>query len=465
VAFQTLGLITPHPPIMVPEVGHDRAEVTRSSIDAMRMAARLLERFDPETIVIMSPHAPVLRDMFAVDTSAEFAGSLADFNAPSVDIRTAGDAQLAKAILQEASRSDVPAFDRTTVDALEPGWLDHGVLVPMSFLDRRGRWPLVVLSLSFLPYDAHTRFGHAIARAAASVGRRIAFVASGDASHRLTPDAPAGYAPRARDFDAEVARIVAADDFPALSDMDPDLVEAAGECGLRSWITLGGYLEGREVATRVLSYEGPWGVGYLTAVAADPTLVDELPLPAEESTPASGRKGGMPGEGESEPVALARRTIGSYVRYGVEPELEEITSELLASSAGAFVSLHRNGMLRGCIGTITPFRENLAGEICHNAIQAATCDPRFPPVAPEELDDLEISVDVLHEPEVVAGLQDLDAHRYGVIVTNGFRRGLLLPDLEGVDTPEQQVSIAMHKAGIASGETVTLERFQVDRYH
>jgi AmmeMemoRadiSam system protein A len=122
-------------------------------------------------------------------------------------------------------------------------------------------------------------------------------------------------------------------------------------------------------------------------------------------------------------------------------------------------------MLRGCIGTITPFRENLAGEICHNAIQAATCDPRFPPVAPEELDDLEISVDVLHEPEVVAGLQDLDAHRYGVIVTNGFRRGLLLPDLEGVDTPEQQVSIAMHKAGIASGETVTLERFQVDRYH
>jgi aromatic ring-opening dioxygenase LigB subunit len=317
VAFQTLGLITPHPPIMVPEVGHDRSEVTRSSIDAMRMAARLLERFDPETIVIMSPHAPVLRDMFAVDTSAEFAGSLADFNAPSVDIRTAGDAQLAKAILQEASRSDVPAFDRTAVDALEAGWLDHGVLVPMSFLDRRGRWPLVVLSLSFLPYDAHTRFGHAIARAAASVGRRIAFVASGDASHRLTPDAPAGYAPRARDFDAEVARIVAADDFPALSDMDPDLVESAGECGLRSWITLGGYLEGREVATRVLSYEGPWGVGYLTAVAADPTLVDELPLPAEESTPASGRKGGMPAEGESEPVALARCTIGSYVRYGV----------------------------------------------------------------------------------------------------------------------------------------------------
>jgi AmmeMemoRadiSam system protein A len=120
-------------------------------------------------------------------------------------------------------------------------------------------------------------------------------------------------------------------------------------------------------------------------------------------------------------------------------------------------------MLRGCIGTIQPTFPTLAEEVASNAVQAAAYDPRFPPVGEEELADLEIKVDVLHAPESCE-LTDLDPARYGVIVTNGRRRGLLLPDLEGVDDVSQQVSIALQKAGIAPGEGCDIERFLVDRY-
>ncbi len=466
-AVTTLGLVTPHAPIEVPEVGHERSEVTAATSAAMLTCANLLERFDPDTIVLMSPHAPLLGDAFLVDTAASYEGSLADFGAPQVRLAPAGDVELARAVLEEAARRHVPALDRgASLAPLESGELDHGALVPLSFLDRRSRWPLVELSLSMLPYEYHASLGAAVASAAGALGRRIAFVASGDSSHRLLPGAPAGYSPEAKRFDEEVVRLVREGDFAGLSRIDPELVEQAGECGLRSWIALGGFLAGREVATRVLAYEGPWGVGYITAVAADPPVVAGLPPAVSDATGASGRKGGMPGDDESAPVALARRTIEAYVRHGVTIGLEDATGDLLSFSAGAFVSLHTSdGDLRGCIGTISPYRENLAEEIVHNAIQAATCDPRFPPLAPEELDGLEISVDVLHEPESVAGLEDLDPKRYGVIVTDGHRRGLLLPDLEGVDAPETQVSIATQKAGIRPGEPIALQRFRVDRYH
>ncbi len=171
--------------------------------------------------------------------------------------------------------------------------------------------------------------------------------------------------------------------------------------------------------------------------------------------------------GEEHPLAsLARRTIEEYVKRGVvidPPSPQEMTPEM-RRRAGVFVSLKKRGQLRGCIGTFLPTTENVASEVIRNAIAAATEDPRFPPVEPEELDHLDVSVDVLSEPEPVESLDDLDPKKYGVIVESGWKRGLLLPDLEGVDTVEQQLSIAMAKAGIGPDEPVKVYRFRVDRY-
>lgn len=165
-------------------------------------------------------------------------------------------------------------------------------------------------------------------------------------------------------------------------------------------------------------------------------------------------------------VQLAKDTIETYVRHGktVQPPKER-TPEM-EKQAGTFVSIHKHGMLRGCIGTIEPTQANVAQEVIQNAISAATQDPRFPPIVPEELADLDVKVDVLGEPEPVGGLEELDPRRYGVIVKSArdWRRGLLLPDLEGVDTVEYQVDIARRKAGIWPDEPIELYRFEVVRY-
>jgi AmmeMemoRadiSam system protein A len=165
-------------------------------------------------------------------------------------------------------------------------------------------------------------------------------------------------------------------------------------------------------------------------------------------------------------VDLAREAIATYVREGRQISPPENLPEEMQQRSGAFVSLHHaDGELRGCIGTIEPSQGNLALEVIHNAIMAATRDPRFPPVESHEVPQLEISVDVLSPPEPISSLAELDPRKYGVIVQGGFRRGLLLPDLEGVDTPECQVDIARRKAGIGPKERVRLYRFQVQRHH
>ena len=169
-------------------------------------------------------------------------------------------------------------------------------------------------------------------------------------------------------------------------------------------------------------------------------------------------------EGELHPVVkLAREAVESYVRNGKMPKPRELSPEM-TERAGVFVSLHKHGQLRGCIGTFEPAKDNVAEEIIANAISSSTMDPRFPPVTASELDDLEYSVDILTRPEPVADISQLDPKEYGVIVESGWKKGLLLPDLEGVDSVEEQIAICRLKAGISPAETVSLYRFQVRRF-
>jgi AmmeMemoRadiSam system protein A len=454
---ETFGLISPHPPIFVPAVGGKEAQTAAASLAALERARDALVHFAPEAIVLMSPHAPAVYDAFLVDTSSEYTGSLEQFGDSQV-YRYPGDPELAQAIVGCIDAAGIPVAPRNADARLRPKWLDHASIVPLSFIEPTGRIPVVVLSLSYRDYADHRRVGQAVAEAAARLGRRVAFLASGDMSHRLKPGAAAGFSPRGAELDEAIVRRVQSGEFEGLMDLDPELVEAGGECGLRSLITLGGFSGPDPVPSRVLSYEGPWGVGYLTALVGQAALANDQ----MQATEAVGQKGGTGGEDHSDIVRLARKTIESWVREGEAPAAE-LDNPAYPHRAGAFVSLHRDGMLRGCIGTIGPTRPTLAEEVAANAIQAATEDPRFPPLQADELADLDVKVDVLHAPESCT-LEDLDPTQYGVIVSNGPRRGLLLPDLEGVDDIMSQVSIAMQKAGIPSGTPCDLHRFKVDRY-
>lgn len=452
------GVIAPHPPIFVPAVGGHEAREAQASLDALEAARAAIASFAPEVIVLMSPHAPVAYDAFLVDTSPHLVGTLEQFGDRQV-YEWPGDPELGHAIVELVDAADIPVASRDADARLRAGWLDHASIVPLSFLEPTRKVPVVLLSLSFRDYADHRSVGEQVAAAAEQLGRRVVFVASGDMSHRLKPGAAAGYSPRGAELDSAIVDAVRAGRFGALMELDPDLVEAGGECGLRSLITLGGFAGADPVPSQVLAYEGPWGVGYLTALVGEAALAAY----ARTATAEMGRKGGAAGEDQSEIVRLARATIEAYVRTGTAPTPAPLSDAEYPARAGAFVSLHRRGMLRGCIGTIGPTRDTLAEEVAANAVQAAMEDPRFEPLHEAELVDLDVKVDVLHPPETCS-LEDLDPSKYGVIVTKGYRRGLLLPDLDGVDDVATQVSIAMQKAGIEPMAQCDLQRFKVDRY-
>jgi len=465
-ATGSFGIIAPHPPIFVPAVGGDEALIAFQSLDALALARDALAAFDPDTIVLMSPHAPAVYDTFLVDTSARIEGSLAQFGDPT-SYAWPGDPEFAEALVARLDAADIPTAPRGADERLQRGWLDHAAIVPLSFLEPTQRRRLVLLSLSFLSLATHRELGRLVRQTADEMGRRVAFVASGDCSHRLKQGAPAGFSERGAEFDAALVEQVQAGTLSALVSLDPELIDAAGECGLRSFVALGGFAGNDPVPTRVLSYEGPWGVGYLTALVGDAALKaagDDTGTSHESwKGPAAGRKGGSPGDDASEIVTLARAAIESWVRHGAQLAAPKLIGDEYPATAGAFVSLHRGGDLRGCIGTIAPMQATLAEEVVNNAIEAAVDDPRFSPLVATELADLDITVDVLHAPESCS-LSDLDPSDYGVIVTSGRRRGLLLPDLDGVEDVSTQVSIAMRKGGISPGESCSIERFRVERY-
>jgi AmmeMemoRadiSam system protein A len=244
--------------------------------------------------------------------------------------------------------------------------------------------------------------------------------------------------------------------------MDKNLIENAGECGLRPIIMVMGALDGKQARSEVLSYEAPFGVGYCVCyIEPGEADRDRCLLPRL-------RAAGVEREcsEQSDIVRLARKSLEQYVRSGTRIEPPGDDSWMSKTANACFVSLQKHGRLRGCIGSIEPQNSTLAEEVIENAIAAGTEDPRFMPVTPEELGDLVYSVDVLEPAERVASVSDLDPEVYGVIVEKGKRRGLLLPDLPGITSADEQVRIAREKAGIREAETgVNLYRFRVERYH
>ena len=425
--------IAPHPPIMVPEVGRESIVSVVGSIDAMAELTRRVMDSGAETVILISPHAPLEADSFVAYEGPEVTGDFSNFNAPEILFTASVDEELLSAIRKAA------ASQNYEVTRLREHDLDHGTAVPLYFLQRNGfHGKVVTLGYSFLSNDDHLRFGNCIRKAVDEVGRRVAFIASGDLSHRLKPQAPAGYNPEAHRFDDQVVAALRSNVPRQIVDIDHNLRRLAGECGYRSMLVAIGACSDLPLSCEVLSYEAPFGVGYLVA-----QLINQVALPA-----------------------LARNAVETFIRSGNIVTPAESTAGFLASPAPCFVCLKTlDGELRGCIGTIEPARATLAEEVVANAISAAMNDPRFDPVKAAELSNLRYSVDVLL-PSEPAEMSDLDPAAFGVIVEDesGSRRGLLLPDIEGIDNAEQQVEVAARKAGIARNERMRLWRFKVERF-
>ena len=493
------AIMVPHPPLIIPEVGRGQERQIAETVNAYRKAAGVVGEMGPDTVVVFSPHTVMYADYFHVSPGRSARGDFGTFGAPQVVVEAEYDTELVKEI---ARLSDEMAFPMGT-EGEKDRTLDHGTMIPLYFI-RQQIWDYRVVRIggSGLSFADHYRAGQIVAQAAGNLGRRIFLVGSGDLSHKLKADGPYGFSPQGPEYDGRIMAAMGEGQFGELLEFSESFCEQAAECGHRCFTMMAGALDGQKVESYRLSYEGPFGVGYgicmYQGCGEDPAR-SFLKLYEKKVRDACMKRQ----KGEDAYLSLARRSLEYYVLHGkmipvdmvlddlavgmggsepgsdqdveIQPfhERKAAQSDVLnqeyealrTTKAGVFVSIHKNGALRGCIGTISPVCETVAEEIVRNAVSAGAYDPRFPAVREPELPYLSYSVDVLGEAEPVEDTGELDARRYGVIVTKGRKRGLLLPDLDGVDTVEEQLRIARQKAGIREEDAdVAVERFEVIRH-
>ena len=455
------AFMVPHPPMIIPQIGRGSEAQIQETTDAYKRVADEIAELKPETILITSPHSVMYADYFHISPGKKAKGSFADFGAPQVKFTEEYDQELAERIALEARREGFPAGTSGERNAS----LDHGTMVPLWFIRRKYQGGRIVrIGLSGLPLTDHYRFGMMIRSAVEALGRRTVLVASGDLSHKLQAYGPYGISPEGPQYDLRIMDVCSRAAFGELLDFDEVFCEKAAECGHRSFVIMAGAFDAQKVRAQALSHQDVTGVGYGVCTFFPEGEDDgrhfldrHLKKLEQELEERNSRMDPY--------VRLARLSMETYIREGRRISIPQgLPEEMLKMRAGAFVSIHSHGRLRGCIGTIAPTTRCVAQEIIRNAVSASTQDPRFAPITEDELKWLEVSVDVLGEPEKIDSADQLDVKRYGVIVSCGSRRGLLLPDLDGVDTPAQQISIALQKGGIREHENYQLERFEVVRH-
>ena len=501
------AFMVPHPPLIIPEVGQGRESGISDTIRSYQHVADMVAQLQPDTIVIATPHSIMYSDYFHISPGGSAEGSFAKYGAPDVGFGVDYDIAFVRKLCMHAVEQGV---DAGTSGQKDPE-LDHATLIPLYFITQKYTdFDIVRIGLSGLPLAEHYKLGMLVKQTAEELNRRVVFIGSGDLSHKLSDDGPYGYVADGPVYDERIMDVMGRGAFDELFGFDELFLEKVGECGHRSFVMMAGALDRTAVKVDRLSHEGPFGVGY--GVCTYEVLSDEDGSKRnfldmfimKESSRLSRKK-----KREDLYVRLARKSLESYVKFRKEISYADVCDELVdeyikdistavvitedmseeekaannfdkdsaklesfktmmaldRDRAGVFVSLHKDGRLRGCIGTIAPTKDSVAEEIIENAISAATKDRRFEPVSVSEIKYLEYSVDVLSPAETIDSPDQLDVKKYGVIVTNGNRRGLLLPNLDTIDTVEEQIAVAKKKAHIGEDEPVELQRFEVIRHY
>ena len=461
--------LLPHPPAAVAEVGGEYLDKIRKTVAGFETVSQKIAELRPETVIVITPHGPCFSDHFYIHGQKRISGDFSAFGAKKPILAFDNDLPLVEAIAERAKARGLSAgsVDDRIMKEYRLGYdLDHGVTVPLYFIAKACSdfpFKVVAVSLSGCGGREHYLFGIAVREAILRSGRNVVIVAGGDLSHKLREDGPYGFCEEGPAFDAAVKEALLNEDVFGLLSIDPLFKEKAAQCGLDSYRVLLGTLDGFRFLTEIFSYEGPLGVGYLTASLHQGKAAESLWTHYKEKERALLEERQ---KSESAPVRFARRVLEAYLGDGRRVEADDEESREIDGIPcfGLFVSVKIDGNLRGCIGTVRPIRGNLCEEIAAFAIEAATKDPRFPALTGAELDRAAISVDLLNEPESCEE-KDLNPKKYGVIVENRGKTGLLLPDIEGIDRVEDQIAVARDKAHIHPLRKVDLKRFTVTRYH
>ncbi|MBF4694826.1 AmmeMemoRadiSam system protein A [Fusibacter ferrireducens] len=482
-AIQNIYFV-PHPPIIMKEIGGRDVDHAKDTVIAYHKIAKMIAEDRPKTIIFVSPHGLSFDNGTCFYDETYLRGDFEMFGSPEITFHKSIDQEMTKCLESLMEQNDFTSILMT--NELVKNYnrslkLDHGVMVPMYFIDQYYiDYEVVHLTPGGTSLLENYKIGMLVRKITDQFDDCV-IVCSGDLSHALKSSGPYAFHKDGPVFDQVMRDSVEKQDVEMLLTLEDSFVENAAQCGLRSFLIGFGALDGYTYKSSLYSYEGPFGVGYMIASLMPVEKTDSFYKTFE------GKRDQLFEQRLSEEslyVTLARLTIAHYLKsrrtlkremfkeivlssefyhYSAE-EVELFLEALSHERKGSFVSIHKNHHLRGCMGTIEPALNDLYDEIAYNAIIASTEDPRFNEINPCELKDLEISVDVLMAKEAVEDLDAFDVNRYGMIVEKGRKRGLLLPNLDSVTTVKEQYRICLDKAGIYMDQGVKLYRFEVIRH-
>ncbi len=467
-------ILAPHPPILLHEIGKGEEKAASKTLEGLSQLTQVVQMIEPQLIVVITPHGNVFSDGICILNEKEVYGDFSMFGSPEISMSKTLNLEfnqlLEKRLIEE--HIDYLLLDNTSAkDYGIQVELDHGTMVPLHFIDKSyTSYQLIHITIGLFSLMELYTVGCIIGDVIESYGQDAVILASGDLSHALSSDGPYCFHPDGPIFDQQVVSALEISDYEALLTMDEQLHENAKACGLRPFVMALGAIDKVESVSKVFSYEGPFGVGYLTGIININTktiggLLEKLKIKKINQKQEWFNT-------EDDYIRLARASIDEWVEHHKKLDWESYKRHLTHESiqrlennkAGIFVSIHKEKELRGCIGTLQATKKSMADEIISNAISACASDFRFPPVTQNECLDLEIKVDILHDLEPIKSKEELDVKIFGIVVQQGSKMGLLLPNLKGVTTIEQQLAIAKQKAGITSDEDVLIYRFEVERH-
>lgn len=475
--------IASHPPVIIPEIGGGRELMAEKTVRGMRDLALKVAEIKPKVIVCITPHGNVFQDGVSVVYETKMEGDMAEFGAPDVRLEKRCDMGLLEEMNRRFAQSECQSIflNQKTAEEFDiERKLDHGCMVPLYYIEKYYQdYKLVHITIGELSLIELFRTGRVLREAIEAYGKDAMILASADLSHCLKDEGAYRFNAMGPVFDEKITQGLEKKEYYSILTLSPKIYEPAGQCGLRPIVMALGATDSIKTHARLFSYEGPFGVGYLNAfidfALEEKDPINESLITRYEQDMVRQHEERL--KAEDAYLALARLTIDKWVEEGRKlnwkqyldtVEDPEAKTALENQQAGVFVSIYKAGELRGCMGTSQPVTENIAEEIVRNAIEACAYDPRFLPVEPQELYQLEISVDILGKPEYIEDVGELDPQHYGIIVEKGVNRALLLPNLAGIDTVGQQIEVAKEKAGIIDMEDdlerLIIERFEVEHH-
>ncbi|MDR2847462.1 MAG: AmmeMemoRadiSam system protein A [Mycoplasmataceae bacterium] len=449
------GYILPHPPLIFEDIGKD-TDILKTK-DTYNTVKQEIADEKPDVVIVISPHGRVFYDGFNVNCGKNFLDDLKNFGS-KVNVNVGIDTELSKLIIDIARKNNLIA-----------GWgekvaHDHGSIIPISLL---GLTTIVNICPAYgLSLVEHYRFGMAIAQACQQLNKKYVVIASGDMSHHLAKnenDSSYKFNKYGPVFENLIQEKISKNNVVEALTLDGKFIEEIGTCALKPLAILYGIFDGCKINSSLLSYEAPYGVGYLCAKFSSTEKCETLFLKLKDAATTTINEIRTH---EDEFIKLARNTIEIFVKYHKKIQLPIDVPDSLREKGGVFVSIHTydSNELRGCIGTIIPVTECIGQEIINNAISAASKDNRFMSVIKDELENLIYNVDVLSEMQLEPNWHKLNPKKYGVLIRNNYKSGVLLPNLEGVNSIEEAVDIALKKGRFLPNELFEVYKFTTERH-